>query len=571
MAVNVLVATPHAAFGELLRLSLEDSGKYRVQIVGTAGDVQALPGLRAVILDCDLKGEESAELAARLQKNLPDLKLIWIPLNNDPQSPAVQGLPVDGIVKRPFYLPDLLEMMDHLLGGPPPTRCPPASAALAPTQGEPVGELPAWLDQGVLLNLLSDSDAQGALAVARGGCYAFGGMLPPAAADELADVVQNYWKKGSPADLVRFVRLVAGSSDYLFYITPVKQDLALGVVYPAGTALSKIRGQAGQMAQTLLAMGEPAQTLTPISTPLHPADPTELANEGEEWVREEDLQQVNLSALLGSVPSPDPSQDELIPASSWIPEAQPFNSKGLRAVLPWEREDQPLEKVEPPYAPEPLSAAVANEATRPTVMMEPEPPAMIQIAPVESAPAAQPDALTVQPAAVAMPPEPAVNEVEDTRPRVLSTLTRLNQLEPASAALSLLNYTCVLIPRLPNHYLTRELAEKLSPWVQQVCLAFGWRLDGLTIRPDFLEWTVQVAPSISPGNMVRIVRQRTSQYIFAAFTHLQDENPSGDFWAVGYLIVSGSQPPSAQLLRDFINQTRRRQGIVRPPADSSIR
>ena len=154
---------------------------------------------------------------------------------------------------------------------------------------------------------------------------------------------------------------------------------------------------------------------------------------------------------------------------------------------------------------------------------------------------------------------------------VLTSLTSLNQLEPATAGLSQLNYTCVLIPRLPQHYLTRELSEKIGQWVQQLCLAFGWRLEGIALRPEYLQWTVQVAPTISPGNVVKIVRQRTSDLIFEQFETLRKQNPSGDFWATGYLIVSGSQPPSAGLLRDYIQQTRHRQGIIKTPGETAPR
>jgi REP element-mobilizing transposase RayT len=159
--------------------------------------------------------------------------------------------------------------------------------------------------------------------------------------------------------------------------------------------------------------------------------------------------------------------------------------------------------------------------------------------------------------------EPPPDSLEDTRPRAISTITRLSQLEPVSPALSLLHYTCVLVPRLPQHYLTGELADRLSQWTAQTCLAFGWRLEGIAVRPEYLRWSVQVAPAVSPGNIVRILRQRTSGLIFSAFPQHQDLNPSGDFWASGYLIVSGPQPPSAQLLRDYILQTRRRQGVIK--------
>jgi REP element-mobilizing transposase RayT len=162
-------------------------------------------------------------------------------------------------------------------------------------------------------------------------------------------------------------------------------------------------------------------------------------------------------------------------------------------------------------------------------------------------------------------------EIAGQSASILTSLTSLDQLEPTIAGMSLLNYTCVLIPRMPTHYLTGDLSEKVGQWIHQICLAFGWRLEGIALRPEYIQWTVQVAPTISPGNVVKIVRQRTSELIFAGFDKLSQQNPSGDFWATGYLLVSGSQPPSAGLLRDFIQQTRRRQGIGKVPGEPTGR
>jgi REP element-mobilizing transposase RayT len=144
---------------------------------------------------------------------------------------------------------------------------------------------------------------------------------------------------------------------------------------------------------------------------------------------------------------------------------------------------------------------------------------------------------------------------------VLQPFNRLTDLEPVSPSYSRLTYTCLMIPRMPHHYLAGELAEHLGQWFPQCCLAFGWRLKGLSIRPEYVQWMVEVSPAISPGNMIRILRQRTSQYIFNQSTHIKNENPSGDFWAPGYLIVSGSQPPTTQMRREFVDESRRRQGL----------
>lgn len=134
-------------------------------------------------------------------------------------------------------------------------------------------------------------------------------------------------------------------------------------------------------------------------------------------------------------------------------------------------------------------------------------------------------------------------------------------LEPESPAVYHLKYACVLIPRLPGHYLTGDLAGRLSEWVGQLCLAFAWRLEYIAIRPDHLHWIVSVPPDTSPSYLMRILRQHTSQRIFAAFPPLAEENPSGDFWAPGYLIMGSAQPAPPQLIRDFIRQTRRHQGV----------
>jgi REP element-mobilizing transposase RayT len=105
------------------------------------------------------------------------------------------------------------------------------------------------------------------------------------------------------------------------------------------------------------------------------------------------------------------------------------------------------------------------------------------------------------------------------------------------------------------------LGDNLSEWLLHTCVAFGWRLEFLAVRPEYLQWIVNVPPSTSPGHVMRMIRQQTSERIFEAFQRLKKENPSGDFWAPGYLIMGGNQPHPPQLVKDYIKQTRQRQGL----------
>ena len=137
-------------------------------------------------------------------------------------------------------------------------------------------------------------------------------------------------------------------------------------------------------------------------------------------------------------------------------------------------------------------------------------------------------------------------------------------LEPVHAGVYHLTYACLLLPRFPDDFLTGDVADKLSEWLPIICVAFGWRLEFLAVRPEYLQWVANVPPATSPGYVMRIMRQQTSQKLFSAFPSLKKDNPSGDFWAPGYLIMGGTQPHPSQLVKDYIKQVRRRQGSDKP-------
>ena len=86
----------------------------------------------------------------------------------------------------------------------------------------------------------------------------------------------------------------------------------------------------------------------------------------------------------------------------------------------------------------------------------------------------------------------------------------------------------------------------------------------MAVRPEYMQWVVSVPPNTSPGYLMRIMRQQISGKIFAEYPRMKKENPSGDFWAPGYLIMGGTQPHPQQLVRDYIKQTRQRQGDSQP-------
>jgi REP element-mobilizing transposase RayT/DNA-binding NarL/FixJ family response regulator len=587
MTIPVLVATPHPAFGELLRSSLEDEGRFRVHLVRSAANAAeaALPdsSIRIAILDGDLSGMPLSALSGKLLSAIPGLKLVIIPPDNDPNHASLAGVAYHGYLLRPFYLPDLMELMNRL------------SEPLAAPKEIPATASPAMFTGENFERALAETSAQAGLALDGSGRFLTGGALTEEVSAELKGLAQRALGSSERTDLVRFVRLPGQTSDHLFYITSFDHgagSAVLGLAYALGTPLSRVRVQAGQVARAL-APATPAVLAAQGAQGAHPAlasPPTWLSipanaqapEEGfwaEELAEDEgEIQEINLAALLGSVPPPDPDPREAndLPArlergapggagvfpgttaeeeaaAGWVPEISMSLPRAEGDVLfPWDE----LEETRPEAADvSALGETIPINLSEPSVTQ----PVLEETHPVHIAETEEPQASS---GVFLQLDEPPVNELEDTKPRVLTNLTKLDQLEPVSPAFSELSYTCVLIPRLPQHYLTSLLSEKVGQWVPQLCVAFGWRLKGIAVRPEYLQWTVQLLPSIAPSSLMRILRQRISASIFEEFPALARENPSGDFWATGYLIVSGPQPPSPRLLREYIAETRRRQGVA---------
>jgi REP element-mobilizing transposase RayT len=642
---SILVATPTPAFGDLIRHSLEETGRYRVRVARSADETRTAAHsycCHIAILDSDLDDVQLNDMAAALLEICPGAKLVLIPPENNPDHPDIAAIPRAALLSKPFYLPDLVDLMDQISQEP---------GAPANPSG------PRWISQPVLDQLLTATSAQAGAVAERGGGVVLGGTLPEGAEAGLTVLLERFWQREERTDLVRFARLESaeGGLDCLIYLTiiPTGVETAAGLVYPIQTPLSKVRLQSGPLIHALQELSRqdetpaPASVAQPAALELPPLEPhTTLAEEtgGESAAGDDDSEfpAFNLAELLGTIPSPDPNGrshsttvQPVFPAptglNDWLPEMlYDFNQPGKEDGGPGEKEthdlgsaeEQPAAAEELPLPEEEEPAALESaEADMIWEHEEPQPDETVSTAQLKETPRAEdgqgepapvpvefPSTTTDEPTAVVttglvddvLPPaipepvdpglsftppptaetvpipvnvslEDLESEAAGEQGSVLTTLTSLDQLEAATAGLSQLNYTCVLIPRLPQHYLTRELSEKIGQWVQQLCLAFGWRLEGIALRPDYLQWTVQVAPTISPGNVIKIVRQRTSDLIFEQFEILRKENPSGDFWAAGYLIVSGAQPPSAALLRDFIQQTRRRQGVLKNPGDSAPR
>jgi REP element-mobilizing transposase RayT/CheY-like chemotaxis protein len=163
-----------------------------------------------------------------------------------------------------------------------------------------------------------------------------------------------------------------------------------------------------------------------------------------------------------------------------------------------------------------------------------------------------------------IPPEDPLGK---TQPRKTTVSNTKDPVLPESHSVGHVNlsYTFLLIPRFPSHYLTNNLAKKLADWIQNLCLAFGWRLDRMTIRPLYLSWSIIAPPTIAPNKIIARIRKETSKRIMKDLPFYFQENPSNDFWAPGYLLMNENFSPSKTMVTEYIKQTRRYQGLSVTP------
>jgi len=537
MAKSLLIVSADTKFSQVLLHGLEQEG-YRVQITKGKGEsvVRAdEENSSLAFLDMDLGYRAVQEIGQALRMLNPEIKLIVF--SGEATPPTLDELRPWMFSPKPYFLPDVLNMLNN--------NSNPASKFSNPQTPPGVqtsnSALP-WLGDVTkaaqhLTRLTLESSAQAALITRGDNLWAYAGQLSQGAAKELAVAVTRHWDGQKGSDLLRFVRLEATKAEHMLYATRLADDVVLALVFDAETPFSTIRSQAGQLVTRLSTQSPEVVEQPVIQKPLQASydTPTEyLEEEGNA-----DLDIPSIAEILSDIPSPrpEPGMRPLENDEDFVQPASPSRSRQ------YSLESSPAMRID--------NLSVSNQENDQTVEHV-----------VEDLDATMPSKSRPRPETPIRRPMPG--ELDETRPHSITEVAGRVMLEPISPGLYNLTYACLLVPRFSSHYLTGDTADRVSEWLPQICIAFGWRLEYLAVRPEYVQWVLNVPPATSPGYLMRIMRQQTSEKIFTEFPRLKKENPSGDFWAPGYLIMGGTQPHPPQLVKDYIKQTRTRQGYSQP-------
>ena len=548
MSNNLLIVTADAMFAKRLSTNLEQEG-YRLYVAKGKGEAVVRAdeqNCSTAFLDLELSEKFVSELGRALRTLNPTIKLILFSDEDTP--PALDELRPWMLARKPARTPELLTMLkNNPTPQPQPIRAINESPAIHLDQQENQ-ELP-WLQDVTkaaqhLTRLTLESSAQAALITRKDSLWAYAGQLSQSAAKELAVTVTRHWDGQKGSDLLRFVRLEATKAEHMLYATRLADEVVLALVFDAETPFSTIRMQAGQLVNMLSTTPaiETAEQHQPVQQPVVKPQQPQASNEAPTQYVEEDesnqeLDIPDISSIISDVPPHNPSPDTNPLKDSWS--TSPSNSRPRKMS----RESSPAVRVH--------DLLVSNQSNEQTVEHA-----------VEDFDATMPSKSRQRP--VTPVRRPGTGELDETRPHSITEVAGRVMMEPISPGLYNLTYACLLVPRFSSHYLTGDISDRMSEWLPQICIAFGWRLEYLAVRPEYVQWVSNVPPSTSPGYLMRIMRSQTSEKIFTEFPRMKKENPSGDFWAPGYLIMGGTQPHPPQLVKDYIKQTRSRQGYSQP-------
>jgi len=437
------------------------------------------------------------------------------------------------------------------------------------------------LPQTYLNHVLELSGASVLIVVSGDKVRATAGPVGDHGVEVLVSALQQHWPVRMGRELVRYVGLPI-DRDYRLLSARFfpEGDGLLGLVFPLGSSLCQIRQDLTKVLQDILDQGKTAksppdrleQSLQFILKDYPAPDPDHVSRQVTPAVQtknEKTTEPINDQALpedqSGQVEfEPAGINDETGPLSDNNPvsDDEPVQGQEQGAEIDLGIEDIPWQPLENFIASD--DQATADQGTDPSSEEE-RYESMVQTSawqPLDDQGQEDDDLVSIlqddyesfqdlTPADdIVLPMEdlPDPDEVESPVPEGENERLFTGEAEVGEWEAVIADITFYLVPRLKRHFLVKELPHELRRWVPEICEIYGWQLDALSVRPDYLKWALRDFPESLIREMMRIIRRETSQRIFNEFPNLQHGNPTEDFWSQSYLVDRENLDISTQAL-----------------------
>ena len=122
-------------------------------------------------------------------------------------------------------------------------------------------------------------------------------------------------------------------------------------------------------------------------------------------------------------------------------------------------------------------------------------------------------------------------------------------------------YICLLVPRFEEHLIVGDLSDQLYYWMKDICISFGWHLQFIDIKPEYVHWIISVSINMSPTRFMKIIRSESSSKILDEFPRIRIKNMSKDFWAPYHFVSVGQVPLHQSTIQQTLKEIRMHQGL----------
>ncbi len=547
MTANILLVTPHFGFGQLLKIKLDGLGDYRVTLSSGMASALSLTSrgiYNLVILDSACADGTIARISTEIRKLNPGIRQLAILHKSQKALAGIGKIEIDEWLILPFTINALKEAVQRSLSDnvqPESTnvksykqRAPSNSNLDKPGYDVRDSKNADFQIRWVLTNKavealleeqMIESGAQAGLIIKDGVLWAYAGQFLQETAEKITQKLIGYWGDRSSDgmvesksnDLIRYIQIENYPSESLLYATNLRTNMVIAIIFTGDAQFFEIRSHVKHIVDVLI---EENQALFQLyGEPLPVAPHRRDANEVESM--------------------------ELERAEHLTP--HDIRGTGREAPQLWENMGIKTRSFG-------SGSEFANQDR-----FDDDPHRQETFGQTEGFVGDQDGGQAQGNGTIPLEVHQAVygGARRGIHTSLLANFTQLSTMD-----WHLLNYACLLIPRMPRHKIVGNVRVKLEYWIRDIAIASGWRLDYLTIRPEYLHWIASAPPNITPLTIIRQVESYTSKLVFQEFPQFALENPSQNFWAPGYVLASEFDPFTPAVIETFSNHTRHAQGVV---------
>jgi len=374
---------------EQIRSNLEEGGRYYVQGVTSAHGALAMVRHRTfdlTILDleqCELTGPQ---LIYNLKKIQPELKVVVYNPAETINSSELKRLPVDGILGKPFFAPELSDLLKALFS-PIRSRATQAGSAFIENNAALVwhtNPLRIWK----LSQLVSRTNALTATIFIQGKPAIVADDTSPVVLKKLCEFIDKIWTGYKGQEVYRYLR---GEDDFgpcLVYVLPVSTDMVMVFTYPSSFDLRSIRLETAKLRDsyfierfsnqpkiepsTLLGMGRPIEdnefknTINPFIEELDDEAAPHLQDGGSQWVTElEDSISDSTFPPFDESLHPQPAEADGSNLAKFLADTTPLSDS--QGVIPLPADKQGLGNILPSILEEEIVTESSHETHMPNL------------------------------------------------------------------------------------------------------------------------------------------------------------------------------------------------------------